>query len=138
MTLTVTDNPAKSRYELFDDGHLVGFTEYHERGDGVLVFPHTVVTSPKRGAGYGSTLVQGALDAVRARGRTIVAEGDLVILEHVEEWQFHTGERILHPFVTVMEVRDGKIVRWHDYLDLNTLMAAAPQAWVEHIMVGYK
>ena len=31
--------------------------------------------------------------------RHIVAEGDLVILEHVEEWQFHTGERIMHPFV---------------------------------------
>ena len=73
MALEVTDNPTKSRYELFDDGHLVGFTEYHER-DGVLVFPHTVITSPKRGAGYGSTLVQGALDAVRARRRTIVAE----------------------------------------------------------------
>jgi predicted GNAT family acetyltransferase len=74
MALTVTDNPAKTRYELHDDDHLVGFTEYHERADGVLVFPHTVVTSPKRGAGYGSTLVQGALDAVRAQGRTIVAE----------------------------------------------------------------
>ncbi len=74
MALAVTDNPARSRYELHDDGHLVGFTEYHERADGVLVFPHTVITSPKRGAGYGSTLVQGALDDVRARGRTIVAE----------------------------------------------------------------
>jgi uncharacterized protein len=74
MALEVSDNPAKSRYELLDDGHLVGFTEYHERDDGVLVFPHTVITSPKRGGGYGSTLVQRALDGVRARGRTIVAE----------------------------------------------------------------
>ena len=74
MALTVTDDPDQSRYELRDDGHLVGFTEYHERDDGVLVFPHTVITTPKRGAGYGSTLVQGALDDVRARGRTIVAE----------------------------------------------------------------
>ena len=53
--------------------------------------------------------------------RHIVAEGDLVILEHVEEWQFHTGERILHPFVTVMEVRDGKIVRWHDYSNIGNV-----------------
>ena len=74
MALTVVDNPDRSRYELRDDGHLVGFTEYHERDDGVLVFPHTVITVPKRGAGYGSTLVQGALDDVRAKGRTIVAE----------------------------------------------------------------
>jgi predicted GNAT family acetyltransferase len=74
MALAVSDNPAKSRYELHDDDHLVGFTEYKERDDGVLVFPHTVITSPKRGAGYGSTLVQGALDATRAQGRSIVAE----------------------------------------------------------------
>jgi uncharacterized protein len=74
MALTVVDNPDRSRYELRDDGHLVGFTEYHERDDGVLVFPHTIITVPKRNAGYGATLVQGALDDVRAKGRTIVAE----------------------------------------------------------------
>jgi predicted GNAT family acetyltransferase len=74
MALAVSDNPARSRYELHDGDHLVGFTEYHERPDGVLVFPHTVITVPKRGAGYGGTLVQGALDDVRAKGRTIVAE----------------------------------------------------------------
>ena len=74
MALEVTNNPARSRYELRDDGHLVGYTEYHERPDGALVFPHTVITVPKRGAGYGSTLVQAALDDVRAKGRTIVAE----------------------------------------------------------------
>jgi len=73
MALEVVDNPDRSRYELRDDGHLVGFTEYHER-DGVLVFPHTVITTPKRGAGYGSALVQAALDDVRLRGRRIVAE----------------------------------------------------------------
>ena len=74
MALAVTDDPARSRYELRDDGHLVGFTEYRERDDGVLVFPHTVITEPKRGAGYGSTLVRAALDDVRRPGRTIVAE----------------------------------------------------------------
>jgi predicted GNAT family acetyltransferase len=74
MALTVVDNPERSRYELRDDDHLVGFTEYRERDDGVLVFPHTVITVPKRGAGYGSTLVRAALDDVRAKGRTIVAE----------------------------------------------------------------
>ena len=87
MALTVTDNPDRSRYELRDDGHLLGFTEYHERDDGVLVFPHTVITEPKRGAGYGSTLVQGALDDVRAKGRTIVAECPFVtrfLREHPE------------------------------------------------------
>ena len=86
MGLEVVDNPDRSRYELRDDGHLVGFTEYHERG-GVLVFPHTVITVPKRGAGYGSTLVQGALDDVRAHGRRIVPECPFVarfVSEHAD------------------------------------------------------
>jgi uncharacterized protein len=86
VALEVVDNPARSRYELRDDGHLVGFTEYHER-DGVLAFPHTVITVPKRGAGYGSALVQGALDDVRARGRRIAAECPFVarfVAEHAE------------------------------------------------------
>ena len=74
MALAVSDNPARSRYELRDGDHLLGFTEYHEGDDGVLVFPHTIITEPKRGAGYGATLVQGALDDVRAKGRRIVAQ----------------------------------------------------------------
>ena len=50
MALEVVDNPDRSRYELRDDGHLVGYTEYHER-DGVLVFPHTVITEPEARCG---------------------------------------------------------------------------------------
>jgi ketosteroid isomerase-like protein len=69
--------------------------------------------------------------------RHIVAEGDLVILEHVEEWQFHTGERIMHPFVTVMEVRGGRIVRWHDYSNIGNVIDHAPQWWLERIAQGY-
>jgi predicted GNAT family acetyltransferase len=49
-------------------------TEYKERDDGVLVFPHTVITEPKRRAGLGGTLVAGALDDVRRKGRRIVPE----------------------------------------------------------------
>jgi uncharacterized protein len=86
MATEVRDNPARSRYELHDDGHLVGFTEYHER-DGVYVFPHTVITQPKRGAGYGATLVRGALDDARRRGWRIVPECPFVarfVAEHPE------------------------------------------------------
>ena len=73
MALEVVDNPDRSRYELRDDGHLLGFTEYHERG-GVHVFPHTVITERKRGEGRGAKLVQGALDDARRRGWRIVAQ----------------------------------------------------------------
>ena len=61
----------------------------------------------------------------------IVAEGDLVFTEHVEHWQFHTGEAFDHPFVSVIELRDGKIVRWHDYSNIANIMANAPKWWLE-------
>lgn len=68
----------------------------------------------------------------------IVADGDLVITEHRETWHWESGESVTLPFVSVHEIRDGQIVRWHDYFDLNTLLSAAPEAWMTHIMVGYK
>jgi len=33
--------------------------------------------------------------------------------------------------------RDGAIVRWWDYWDLQTLMGAAPAWWIEHVAQGY-
>jgi limonene-1,2-epoxide hydrolase len=68
----------------------------------------------------------------------IVADGDLVITEHAEEWFWPSGEHVRLPFVSVHEIRDGRMVRWWDYWDMGTLMAAAPAWWVEHIMVGYQ
>lgn len=68
----------------------------------------------------------------------MVAEGDLVITEHMEQWRFHTGEVIDHPFTSVMEVRDGLIVRWHDYSHLGNLLDQAPAWWIEHISAGWR
>lgn len=70
--------------------------------------------------------------------RLAVADGDAVITEHAEEWHWHTGESVVLPFVSVHELRDGKIQRWWDYWDMQTLMGAAPQWWIEHIMQGYE
>ena len=63
----------------------------------------------------------------------VVAEGDTVVVEHTETWHFETGESVVNPFVTVHEVRDGKIALWRDYWDIGTLMAQAPQWWIEKI-----
>ncbi len=70
--------------------------------------------------------------------RLTVAEGDAVVTEHAETWEWDTGESVTFPFTSVQELRDGKIVRWFDYWDLQTLMNAAPAWWVEHISQGYK
>jgi ketosteroid isomerase-like protein len=68
--------------------------------------------------------------------RVIIAEGDMVVTEHVEHWEWSTGERMTSPFVSMHEVRDGKFVRWWDYWDLATMMNVAPAWWIEHIMEG--
>lgn len=67
-------------------------------------------------------------------GAVLVAEGDTVITEHVERWRFHTGEVIDHPFVSVMQLRGGKIFRWHDYSNLSNITDNAPAWWIEHIV----
>jgi ketosteroid isomerase-like protein len=68
----------------------------------------------------------------------MVAEGDLVITEHMEQWRFPTGEVIDHPFTSVMEVHDGLITRWHDYSHIGNLIDNAPSWWLEHIAGGFR
>jgi limonene-1,2-epoxide hydrolase len=63
----------------------------------------------------------------------VVAEGDTVVVEHTETWHFETGEKITNHFVTVHEVREGKIELWRDYWDIGTLMSQAPKWWIERI-----
>jgi hypothetical protein len=66
-------------------------------------------------------------------GETMIAEGDLVMTEHRERWIFHTGEVIDHAFVSVTELRDGKIFRWHDYSNIPNITDNAPQWWLESV-----
>jgi len=68
----------------------------------------------------------------------IVAMGDHVITEHAETWTWDDEHSVRLPFTSVMELQGGKVVRWWDYLDLSTLMNAAPPWWVDHIGPGYK
>jgi limonene-1,2-epoxide hydrolase len=68
----------------------------------------------------------------------MVAEDDVVVTEHTETWRWRTGEEVTLPFVSVHEIHDGKIQRWSDYWDLQTLLGGAPQWWIEHIMQGWK
>jgi len=67
-------------------------------------------------------------------GDNMVAEGNLVMTEHTERWRFHTGEVIDHSFVSVTELRDGRICRWHDYSNIANITDHAPAWWIEHIM----
>jgi ketosteroid isomerase-like protein len=64
----------------------------------------------------------------------MIAGGDLVMTEHTERWRFRTGEVIDHSFVSVTELRDGKIARWHDYSNISNITDNAPAWWLEHII----
>lgn len=63
----------------------------------------------------------------------VVADGDDVVVEHTETWHFGTGEKVTNHFVTVHEVRGGKVRLWRDYWDLGTLMSQAPKWWIERL-----
>jgi predicted GNAT family acetyltransferase len=69
--VSVSDNPDQFRYEVRLDGELGGFAEY-KLADGVVTFTHTEVAI--EGKGLGSKLVRHALEDVRARGLTVVAQ----------------------------------------------------------------
>lgn len=71
------------------------------------------------------------------RDRRTITEGNTVVTEHVENWRWETGEQVDLPIVSIHEVRGGQITRWTDYWDLSTLMNAAPQWWIEHVMASY-
>ena len=69
-------------------------------------------------------------------GTNVVTEGDLVMTEHTERWHFHTGEVIDHSFVSVTQLRDGKICRWHDYSNISNITDNAPAWWLERILAA--
>jgi hypothetical protein len=70
MTDTVRDNRALKRFELDVGGHTA--VAYYQLAPGVITFTHTEVPSELGGRGVGSTLVRGALEAVRAQGLKVV------------------------------------------------------------------
>ncbi|WP_026414706.1 GNAT family N-acetyltransferase [Actinomadura oligospora] len=73
MNKIVKDAPDQSRYEITVDGELAGFAEYELRAKGrIVVFTHTETLPGFEGQGVGGALARGALDDVRAGGRTLI------------------------------------------------------------------
>ncbi|MFD9129148.1 GNAT family N-acetyltransferase [Kitasatospora sp. NPDC059571] len=67
----VTDNQERSRFEVFHDGELAGFSEY-ERKEGEIAFIHTEIDPRFGGHGLGGKLARAALDAVRGEGLAVL------------------------------------------------------------------
>lgn len=62
----VTDNSARQRFELMEDGKLA-FSDYRRDGD-VLVLPHVEADPALRGKGAAGRLMTGMMEIVRERG----------------------------------------------------------------------
>ena len=66
-----------------------------------------------------------------ARYRTIAADvtwrvdrtaesDDCLFIEGYEEYlDLRTNQRVAHPYMGILEFRDGKIVGWRDYFEMN-------------------
>ncbi len=65
MADTVVHDEAGSRFVLKRGDREIGESVYETREDGGIVFTHTEVDQELRERGLGSTLVRGALDALR-------------------------------------------------------------------------
>jgi ketosteroid isomerase-like protein len=63
----------------------------------------------------------------------LVCEGDVVFLDHTEEWTFRTGEKATNRFATLHEMKDGKIAKWSDYWDVSTFVGQFPQWFLEEM-----
>ena len=63
----------------------------------------------------------------------LVSDGEDVMYEHSETWNWATGESTVLQFVTVHKVRDGKITLWKDYWDFGGLVNHAPADWMEQL-----
>ena len=73
MPHPVEDNVELSRYEIKDDGRVVGIAEYRVEND-LVVLPHTEVDPAWQGAGLGAELIRAALDAIREQGKRVVPQ----------------------------------------------------------------
>jgi hypothetical protein len=69
--MPVRDVSARSRFELEQDGELVGFIDYR-LDDATVVMTHAEISPQYGGRGLGSVMVRDALDAVRESGRSVL------------------------------------------------------------------
>ncbi len=66
----------------------------------------------------------------------IAAEDDVVFLDHTETWTFKTGETVAHTFCTMHEMRDGKVVKWSDYWDVQKFVGQFPASFLAEMAKG--
>lgn len=66
----------------------------------------------------------------------LAVDGDTVFIDHTEKWTFNTGETAEHRFVTMHEMKDGKVFRWSDFWDVNKFVSQFPGWFLEVMAKG--
>lgn len=78
----------------------------------------------------------GDLEALVTTLHEISETGDTVLVERTEVWHHPTGERASLPVMAVFKFREGKIVLWRDYWDMQTLIGQQPPGWLERMVAA--
>ena len=74
----ITRNDTEQRWELVEDGRVVGRLEYTEHED-LVSLTHTIVEPEHNGRGVAGDLVRTALDTLRDEGRRVRPECPYVV-----------------------------------------------------------
>jgi uncharacterized protein len=76
--LRVEDNKEASRYELYEEDRLLGFTDYR-LSEGSILFTYIEIEPALQGRGLASTLTEAALNDARARQLSISARCPFIV-----------------------------------------------------------
>lgn len=71
MQVRTSDNPSRSRFEVYADDELVGFADYRISGDRISI-THTETEPRLRGRGLASALIRSVLDFARSHGLAVL------------------------------------------------------------------
>ena len=64
----------------------------------------------------------------------IAADGHIVFLDHTEKWVFKREGSAEHRFATMHELKDGKIIKWSDFWDVNKFSSQFPPWFLEEMV----
>ena len=72
MQTRLVNDTGTRRYRLMFEDAEVGYSEYDLIAPASILIKHTEVSTQHEGKGFGSQLVRGMLDDIRAQGKTVL------------------------------------------------------------------
>jgi len=90
---------------------------------------HNIPVAPVTGVDVIRQTIAGfttGVDKVAFEVKHLVADGDVVLTERVDVFEFPNG-RIALPVSGTFELRDGKIAAWRDYFDMQQFLSQLPK-----------